>query len=161
LAFADIFVVFLPTDGILISSSMLRPKKWLTLAFAITIGSTLASIALAIIVQRQGLPWVIETYPGIDQSQAWIWADSFFEKYGLLLVFAIGASPFFQQPSVILAALANTPVLHIGLALFTGRLMKYLVFSYVASHTPRLLSKLWGMKSELEEVGIKANSTDD
>lgn len=154
LAFIDVFVVVVPTDGIVISSTMLRPKRWLTLAIAIAVGSTLASLVLMVLVESQGLPWVLKLYPGIDQTQVWLLADRFFDQYGLLLIFAIGASPFFQQPTVILAALAKTPLHHVAIALFTGRIVKYVVLGYVASHAPRLLSKLWGLKSELKEVGI-------
>lgn len=141
LAFADVFVIVIPTDGILISSSMLRPKRWLSLAAAITIGSTLALIALAYFVEKEGLPWVLHLYPGIEETSAWAHADSFINRFGLIVVFCLAASPFFQQPTVILSALANTPIIEISVAVFLGRALKYLFLSYAASHAPRLLSK--------------------
>jgi membrane protein YqaA with SNARE-associated domain len=161
LGFLDVFLVVLPNDGLLISSTMLRPKKWFWLGLGITVGSTLGSLVLAGLVQLKGLPWILSMYPGIDQSHTWVLTEKFFGQYGLLLVFGMAASPFFQQPSVILASLARTPLTHLALALFIGRLLKFLLFAYIASHAPRLITRIWGLKGELEEVGVIAPPTDE
>lgn len=154
LAGLDNLIVIIPTDGILISSTMLRPKKWLLYAFFISFGSTLGGMILAALVQSHGLPWILQFYPTITTSQSWILTESFFTKYGLLLVFIIAATPLTQQPTVILAALAHTPLEKIAITVFAGRFLKYIVMGYIASHAPKLLTKLWGLQEELEEVGI-------
>src|SRR5436190_23257154 len=99
LAAADNFIVIVPTDGILISSTMLTPRRWLTLSLCVSIGSTIGAMLLAMVVELQGLPWVLELYPGIDQSQVWLWTVQFFDRYGLLVVFVIALSPLMKQPS--------------------------------------------------------------
>lgn len=158
LALIDNIVVVIPNDGILISSSMLAPKRWFNLALWVSIGSTLGALLLIVIIEKQGLPWILQLYPDIDKNQIWQWTHSFFENYGLLVVFVVAISPLAQQPAVILAGLAQTPIFELCLIIFTGRLIKFLIMAYVGSHAPRLLNKLWGLKGELKEVGMKIES---
>lgn len=155
LAALDNFVVVVPTDGILISSSMLTPRRWLLLAFSVAAGSTLGAILLASIVEYQGLPWILKFYPGIAESKTWALSTEFFDKHGLLLVFAVAITPLMQQPAVILASLASTPLAKLAMVIFIGRFIKYIAMAYLGSHAPRVLSRMWGLKSELDEVGVK------
>lgn len=155
LAALDNLVVVIPTDGILVSSTMLRAKRWVLFAVSISVGSTLGAMALAAVVELKGLPWILEVYPGLDETTSWIWSIQFFEKYGLLLVFFVAATPLMQHPAVILASLANTPLMKLALVILSGRLLKYLIMAYIASHAPRLLKRMWGLSGELEDAGIK------
>jgi len=158
LAALDNFFLVIPMDGILISSTMLTPRRWLALAMSVAIGSTIGAMILSGFVEAKGLPWILEMYPGINESNWWIWTADFFQSYGLLVVFAVAVTPFVQQPAVILASMAKTPMLELALVIFLGRTIKYLIMAYVASHAPRLLSKMWGLRDELEAVDIKASS---
>jgi membrane protein YqaA with SNARE-associated domain len=155
LAALDNVLVVIPNDGILISSSMLTPKRWFFLALCVAIGSTVGAVALAALVEYQGLPWILDLYPGINETKSWAWSMEFFDRYGLLLVFVVAVTPFVQQPAVILASLANTPLLELAAVIFAGRFIKFLIMAYVGSHTPRLLTKMWGLKGELKEVGVE------
>lgn len=155
LAAIDNIILIIPNDGILISSSMLKPQKWFIFALWVSIGSTFGAFCLAALLELKGLPWILELYPGLDESQSWLWMHDFFETYGLILVFAVAIAPIVQQPAIILASLAETPLLQLCAVVFVGRFIKFLIMSYVASHAPRLLSKMWGIKDELKEVGAK------
>lgn len=155
LAAADNFILIIPTDGILISSSMFNPKKWFYFAVIVAIGSTIGAMALSYIIGSHGLPWILETYPNIDQTRTWELTNEFFEKYGLFVVFAVAATPIIQQPAVILASLAHTPYAKLMVVILAGRLLKYMIMGYIASHAPRLLNKMWGIQDELEDVGVK------
>ena len=84
-----------------------------------------------------------------------MWTENFFNKYGLFVVFAFGVSPLMQQPVIILSALANTPLFELAAVIFAGRFIKFNLLAYLGSHSPRLLKKMWGMKSELKDAGIK------
>ena len=159
LATLDNFIVVIPNDGILISSSMLRPKRWLIYAIFIAIGSTVGGMLLAILVEHQGLPWILDIYPGVDKSSTWEITTKFFEQYGLLLVFFVAVTPLMQQPAVILASIAHTPLYKLTAVIFAGRLIKYLVMAYLGSHAPRLLQKMWGVKGELKDAGIELDET--
>ncbi len=156
LAALDNFVIIIPNDGILISSSMLVPKRWFMLALSVAVGSTVGALGLAALVDFQGLPWILEFYPGLIESQVWLLAIDFFEKYGLFVVFLVSVTPFAQQPAVILASLSHAPFFELTAVIFFGRFIKFLIMSYVGSHAPRLLTKMWGVnKVELKDVGVK------
>lgn len=155
LAALDNLIIIIPNDGILIASSMIAPKRWSIFAISVAIGSTVGAIALCLLLKWQGLPWILNLFPGLDQSQAWTLTDKFFDQYGLYVVFVIGLSPLMQQPVIILAALAHTPLYELTAVIFAGRLIKYLVLGYVGSHSPKLLKKIWGMEDELKDAGVK------
>lgn len=154
LAALDNIVIIIPNDGILISSSMLTPRRWFTLALSVAVGSTFGAIILATFVETQGLEWILEMYPRINETKSWIWTENFFERYGLLLVFIVAITPLMQQPAIILASLAETPLFLLATIIFPGRFIKFLVMAYVGSHAPRFLNKMWVLKGELNEVGI-------
>jgi len=154
LAALDNLVLIIPSDGILISSSMLTPRRWLLFASSVTIGSTFGALVLAAFVETRGLPWILGFYPGLDQTATWIWTSEFFDQYGLLLVFVIALTPLVQQPAVILAGLANTPLFKLAIAIFAGRFIKFALLAYLGSHAPGMLAKLWGLETELKDVGV-------
>jgi membrane protein YqaA with SNARE-associated domain len=155
LSVLDNLIIIIPIDGILVASSMLVPKRWAMLVLCITVGSTLGAVLLSLIVENQGLPWVLDFFPEIDKAQVWIWTEKIFNEYGLFLVFAVAVSPLAQQPVIILSALGNTPIGEIAAVIFAGRLIKSFLLAYIGRHSPRLLKKLWGIKGELKDAGIK------
>ncbi|MFZ3231410.1 MAG: hypothetical protein WA160_14480 [Pseudobdellovibrio sp.] len=155
LAALDNLIIIIPNDGILISSSMLTPKRWFLLALSVAIGSTLGALLLLALVETQGLPWILELYPGVTDTRTWILSMEFFDKYGLFLVFAVALTPLMQQPVVILASLAHTPLFELAAVIFVGRLIKFMIMAYLGSHAPKLLNKMWGLQAELDDVGIK------
>ena len=157
LAALDNFILIIPTDGLLISSTMLIPKKWLSFAISVTIGSLIGAMGIAYLVELHGLPWLLNFYPDLDQTKSWIWSQQFFENYGLLCVFVVSLTPLMQHPAIVLAVLVNTPMYKLALVIFGGRAVKYLFFAYIASHSPKYLKKIWGIKGEMEEVDIKFN----
>lgn len=155
LAALDNLVIVIPNDGILVASCMLIPRRWAIFALCVAIGSTLGAMILSSVVAMHGLPWILDFYPGINQSEFWSLTDQFFNQYGLLVVFAIGASPLMQQPVIILAGLADTPLMKLAAALFAGRILKFMIMGYLGSHSPKLLKKIWGLKDELDDAGVK------
>lgn len=154
LALLDNFIIVVPTDGLLISSSLVKPKRWVWFALVISIGSTIGAAGLAYFVQALGLPWIVDHFPTVQQSSTWQITENFFNQYGIIVVFVVAASPLFQQPSIILASVAGSPLWTIVTFVFAGRLLKFLLIGYLASHAPKLLSKLWGMRDEMAEAGI-------
>ncbi|MBY0452521.1 MAG: hypothetical protein K2P92_05750 [Bdellovibrionaceae bacterium] len=152
LAALDNIILIVPTDGLVISSSMLRPKRWLYFSFIIAVGSTLGALFLALLIEEQGLPTLLKYYPNLDQTRTWALVDDFFQKYGLLCVFVVSALPVMQQPAVVLASLALTPYYKLGLVIFAGRFLKFMLFAYIGSHAPKLLPKIWGLQDELARV---------
>lgn len=149
---ADAFVVIIPTDGLLISSILLAPRKWVTFTLATVVGSTVGSLCFAGLVQSYGLPFLTQIAPSLVGSETWKQADIFFERWGDLAILITGFGPFIQQPTIALAALAGNSLLHIFFYLFLGRGAKYLIYAWIATRSPHLLKKLWGVKAEIKDV---------
>lgn len=158
LAALDYWILILPTDGLVISGVIFSPKRWLRYAIMIPILSTIGAVTFAIFIGEQGLPYIQTRWPGIETTAVWMWTETFFDQYGLLVVFLIAATPFAQHPAIMIAALAQSPYPKIALAVFLGRLLKYVILCWVASHAPKLLNKLWGFKSEMKEAGVLAEN---
>lgn len=161
LAALDSMIVVIPNDGILVASSMLQPKRWSIFAVFVSIGSTIGAVILAVIVAHQGLPWVLEMYPWLAKTEVWTWSVKFFDEYGLYLVFAVSALPISQQPVIILAGIAHTPFLKLASVLFAGRIIKFLAMAFIASHSPKLLNKIWGLKDDLQDAGVKIDEKEN
>lgn len=154
LAAIDNIVFIIPNDGILISSSILTPRRWFTLAISAAIGSTLGAILLATFVETQGLEWILEMYPGINETKFWLWTVDFFQRYGMLLVFIIAITPLTQQPAIVVASLAETPLFLLAAIIFSGRFIKFLLMAYIGSHAPRFLNKMWRLRGELNDADV-------
>lgn len=155
LAFLDNFLIVVPTDGILISSSMLRPQKWFWFALFTAVGSAIGALGLAWLIEGNGIAIVEKMFPNIQASSAWIRTQHFFDEYGLWLLFAVAITPFTQQPAIILAVIAGVPIFQIFLIELLGRWIKFTLMAYLGSHAPNLIKKFWGMSGELKEVGIE------
>lgn len=155
LAFADLFLIVIPTDGLLVSAVMLSPRRWIYAAVVVSIGSSLGAYALAYVIHLHGLPFLLHLSPGIDQSSAWTWTSQLMSEWGTWGVFLIALSPLMQHPAIALAALAGMPESKIFAVVFAGRILKYLFLSWLATHAPGMLNRLWGLQYELEEVGLK------
>lgn len=155
LAFLDALILIIPTDGILISSSMVIKRRWFPFALSTAVGSAIGALLLVYLVDYYGLQKILEFYPGIDKANTWKWTLDFFQQYGLLVVFLVGITPITQQPILIIAALSGLSYVPLAMAILVSRIIKFCIMAYVASHTPRLLNKLWGLKDELKDAGIK------
>lgn len=150
----DNFVILIPTDGILISSTLLRARRWFLYACAITIGSACGALLLIYLLRSFGVPWLLEFYPTLDEGFIWATTEQFFLKYGLIVVFLVAITPVMQHPAIVLACMSELPVLNIFLALLLGRFIKYLIMSYICSYAPKMLGKMWGLQDEMSDAGV-------
>lgn len=154
LTFLDVFTIVVPSDGILVSSVLLRPKRWARTAFAMTIGSFLGGALFGTLVYYYGEGFILALMPAITETVAWAWTQEFFLKYGLVVVFLAAASPVSFQPAIFFAVIAHAPFPLILAMLLAGRSLKNFVIAWVSYRTPRALGKLWGIRSDLEEMDI-------
>lgn len=158
LAFLDSILIIIPADGILISSSMITKKRWLQFGLSIALGSTLGGLLLIVFIEGQGIELLLKYYPELFKTFAWIKTEAFFKEYGLLVLFFVGIAPISQQPALILAALSKGAILPIFFIMLISRLLKFLFISYIASHTPKHLSKLWGLANEMKKTDVHIKS---
>jgi membrane protein YqaA with SNARE-associated domain len=146
LAALDFYIFIVPTDALLVSSVLLRPKKWVSAFFWVGLGSALGAVALAGALQAGVF--------SVPDSETWVWLKGFFSDYGGVALALIALSPLVQFPVVVLAALSGMPLEKIFLICLVGRWIKSAVFAYVASRAPELLFKIPFLKKELEILGL-------
>ena len=154
LAGIDHYVFIIPVDGLLASSAILNPRRWLILAISFTIGSTVGVLGFIWVLNFIGIEKLMTLFPLIFESTAWHMTQDFFGTYGSWVVLLSGASPFPQQPAVITTALANVPFWTIAGMLTAGRLIKFILIAYLSSFAPKKLAKLWGIQGELKEMHV-------
>ncbi|MGZ6326982.1 MAG: YqaA family protein [Bdellovibrionota bacterium] len=153
LALADLFILIVPTDAILVSAVMLNPRRWIYTALMVALGSSIGAVMLALVLRYHGLPFLLHIYPGIDHSAAWKSAIHLVEQWGAWGLFGIAISPLPQHAAIAVAALTGMNGLVIFGSVMAGRAVKYLFLAWLASHAPKLLGKVWGMQYEIKAIG--------
>jgi membrane protein YqaA with SNARE-associated domain len=152
LAMADLALTVIPTDPILISAVILRPKKWLRFSFFMTVGSALGVLGLAalLIYDREAI--MKHVFPHLFGSPAWEQAVRLLHHYGSWAIGLVALTPLPQQPLVILSALSGLPLASIAGLYFVGRLTKFLLLGWLASHTPAVLLKIPGLGKDFKAL---------
>jgi membrane protein YqaA with SNARE-associated domain len=157
----DHYVIFIPTVGLMVSSVFLTPKRWLSIALWTACGSCLGAWLLGVLAQQLGLS-VIESYlPKLLHTPMWDWAHGFFSSYGAWVVFVAGLAPFPQQPAVVIAAIAGTPLVKIGVVLLIANTLKFGFLGYLASHAPQKLNRIGEVRDELDKLHIEPPNGDN
>jgi membrane protein YqaA with SNARE-associated domain len=143
LILADFFVGFIPSDAIVISSTLLRPKRWILYFVMASLGAALGAFLLALAAHDFGEPllkWIMGVTP--FNSTSWHQVESWLEHWGLLGLAFIALGPLPQQPPIIFCALARMPVPEIVLAILIGRSLRYAGLAAVASFAPYWINAL-------------------
>lgn len=152
LAGADLFILVVPTDAILISSVMLQPRRWVSAFVWVALGSAIGAVAFAAVIQWDTNLVMEHWFPDAFDSAAWQAMDSFFDEWGGSALLLIACSPLVQFPAVALAALSGMSLTKIFFVCLLGRSIKSALFSYGASHAPKLLMKLPFIQRELSLI---------
>ncbi len=161
LAMIDNLIIVIPTDGLLVSATILNPKRWIYIALMVTVGSACGALVLGYLLELHGLPLLLEWFPNIAQTKTWQVTDQLMDRWGTLALFAVALSPMMQQPAIILAALAGMPLFQLFGIVFIGRMLKYLTLAWISTHAPGLLTRLWGIQGELKEAGAPIKTGND
>jgi membrane protein YqaA with SNARE-associated domain len=150
LAAADLFILIVPTDALVISNAALRPKHWIWIAVWSTLGSALGSFALCLAIQGYGAEFLHLIGFAPESSATWQSTAQWVREYQgpALAVFAVG--PFPLQPAVVVGSVAGVPPLSVLLWVGLGRAIKFFFFSWAATHAPNLLNRIWGLRTEVE-----------
>jgi membrane protein YqaA with SNARE-associated domain len=137
LAGLDLFVLVVPTDALLVSTVIVRPRRWPLVSLVLALGSAIGAWLMARFFSGGAVP------------SRWI------DVYGPWAIGLNALGPLPQQPLVAAAALAGISGAAIFISTFFGRLLKYLILGYLASHAPRLLSRIPGLRFEMEQMLLK------
>lgn len=151
LALADIFIMIVPTDALLVTAVLFKPRRWWWAATLVALGSSLGALVLAGAVQWD-LEGLTQLFPSLFESPSWKGTDAFLEKYGIWALALFAAGPLPYQPAVVLVALSGASLPEAFLATFLGRGGKYYLLAYLASHAPTYLEKFWSVRKEMHEL---------
>ena len=154
----DSFLLIVPTDGLVVSSTLLRPKRWMTISFIAAIGSALGVLCLAALIRWKSDELIATFFEDALTSTSWSRTETFIDQYGTGALALIALSPFPQLPAVILTAMSHMSLTNIALSVFAGRVVKFAFFAWAATHAPRLLGKITGLKRELKQFEIAESS---
>lgn len=152
LAALDIFVLFIPTDGLLITYVWAKPKHWIRSAVIISIGSAVGALILAAAIRYWGEGPVDQWISDQISLDSWHNMTKWIETHGVWALALISGGPFPLQPGAALAALGHMPLSELFLSALFGRLVKYILFAYLSVRMPHLLRRSKIIRHEIEEV---------
>ena len=159
LAAADLFVGFIPSDGIVISSAMLTPRRWLRTGLWMAFGSATGGLLLGVLSARFGETLIRALLPGVLGSAAWLQTGEFLREYGAPALALMSFGPLPQQPAVAICGLAHMPLPAIFLAVLAGRSAKYLLFAWTGAHGSRLLKGWRAARRETQTIDAARSET--
>ncbi len=149
---ADLFIIFVPNEGLLVSSVLLQPKKWVRAFLWVSFGSAVGSVALAFVAHYYGETLMHFISKDAISSPSWVRTQHFLDRHGSLSVALIALSPIPLQPAVVLSGLAKMPLLSVFFSVFSARALKFGILSWIATHAPHLLRKIGIVIPEFKEI---------
>jgi membrane protein YqaA with SNARE-associated domain len=127
----------IPFASILIAAVLLRPARWKAIAAVSSLGSAAGGLIIYLFFHHLGWAYVIDSYPDLLQSKAWIDATRWVSAYGIWALLVVAASPLPQTPALIFTAVSRLPPIEVFLALLLGKLLKYGAYAWLAATFPR------------------------
>lgn len=137
-AFAATMTLSMPVELIVVAGTLASRRGWIGIAVWAAAGSALAATGLYFAFHHLGWSLLVKSYPDLALTRAWQQATVFLSQYGALAIFAVMALPL-PVPKLALLAVAGIyrlPVLDVTLAIFSGKLIKYLLYGYLAIRFP-------------------------
>ncbi len=136
---ADFFVPLFPSTTFVIASSMLKPKKWLTIGVSYALATALGGMVFISLVQS--LSETVLTYfiPSLTDVNSFSKIKVFIQNYGVYGLFLLACTPLPIRTVSIITAILGGSILHITLAILAGRLLIYIALSFASSRFPAWL----------------------
>jgi membrane protein YqaA with SNARE-associated domain len=136
IAFAMTLSMLMPFVPVLIGTVLVRREQWVAIVFVSSLGSAAGGLILYVAFHHLGWNQVVEAYPDLLQTAAWIDATWWLSAYGTWALFLIAASPFAQTPALLLAAVSDLAIQDVFVALLLGKFIKYGLYGWTASKFP-------------------------
>jgi len=133
-----------PVEWLVVATSLANRRRWAMTASAAALGSATASLALYLAFHHFGWNLLIERYPELAGSRAWLQATDWLSRYGLLALFTLMAVPLPipKLPMLAVAGIYRLPVPDVFVAIFAGKIVKYLAYAYITTCFPESLRSL-------------------
>ncbi len=135
-ALAATLSMSVPFATLLVAAVLMARRRWKAIALWASLGAALGAAVLYLVFHHLGWVRFFEVYPDIVRSAAWRDASRWLSLYGAIALLAIAASPLPLTPALMFAAISRLPIVEVVLALWIGKLAKYLVYAGLASRFP-------------------------
>ncbi len=142
-AFADYFIFVIPLDAMVVASIIAARKRWFSISFWSSLGSTLGAIIFAALIQHIGPSFLERVAPHLLEDKFAVTITHWLQNYGFWALVGIAATPIHQHPTVAIAALANVSLFVIFLSMFVGRLLKYCIYTWLSTHAQKGLQRFF------------------
>ena len=138
LAFACTVTFSFPFSLILISATLLAPRRWLALSLCSGLASGLGAMVLLEVFHHLGWQQIALRWPELVQAEALARVSRWVAEWGIWALGAIAASPLPQTPALVLCALADQPPLGVLAVVTVAKAGKYAVIAWLSQ---RLLGR--------------------
>lgn len=159
LSFAGTLSAAYPVTAVVVPATLLAARKWWSIACVSALGSALGATALIYIFHHLGWNELYAHFPELGRSESWAGTADWVARYGVFALFLIALSPLPQTPALLLFGAVRQDYAGVFIALLLGKLIKYGVFAWTASHFPEQVSR--GIGRLLRHVRPDTNGNGD
>ena len=140
-AFISALSMSVPVEWLVVAASLANRRRWMLIASIAAMGSAIASLGLYLAFHHFGWNLLLARFPDLAGSQAWLQATDWLSKYGLMAIFGLMALPlpFPKLPMLAVAGIYRLPIADVFVAILVGKVIKYLVYAYLATLFPLAL----------------------
>jgi membrane protein YqaA with SNARE-associated domain len=135
-ALAATLSMSVPFATLLVAAVLMAPRRWRGIALWASLGAALGAALLYLVFHHLGWAQLFAAYPDVVRSTAWGDATRWLSAYGVMALFVIAATPLPLTPALMFAAISRLPVAEVVLALWIGKLAKYLLYAWLAARFP-------------------------
>ena len=125
-----------PFSTLLVAAVLMARRRWIAIAVWASLGAALGAALLYLVFHHLGWARLFDAYPDVVRSTAWSDATRWLSTYGVLALLVIAATPLPLTPALMFAGISRLPIVEGVLALWIGKLAKYLVYAWLASRFP-------------------------
>ncbi|MBI5716354.1 MAG: hypothetical protein HZC37_01550 [Burkholderiales bacterium] len=125
-----------PFATLLAAAVLMAPRRWRAIALWASLGAAFGAALLYLVFHHLGWARLFAAYPDVVRSAAWADATRWLSAYGVVALLVIAATPLPLTPALMFAGISRLPVAEVVLALWIGKLAKYLVYAWLAARFP-------------------------
>ena len=149
-----------PFATLLVTAVLMARRRWGAIAVWASLGAALGAALLYLVFHHLGWARLFAAYPDVVRSSAWSDATRWLSAYGVVALLVIAATPLPLTPALMFAAISRLPIAEVVLALWIGKLAKYLVYAWLASRFPeRALQRRQQHANAVRTILARAMST--
>lgn len=135
-AIAATLSMSVPFASLLVAAVLMAPRRWSAIAVWASLGAAVGAALLYLAFHHLGWARLFAAYPDVVRSSAWGDATRWLSAYGVTALLVIAATPLPLTPALMFAGISRLPIAEVVLALWIGKLAKYLVYAWLASRFP-------------------------